>query len=131
VNVLGISWVGLRTDQFATSRRFFEQVLGLRVTSAELDFAVFRSRSGDTFEVFGPLAELSEPEQFKKNNVVVGFLVDDIDSARSELVAAGVELLGNLVRVPSGYAWQHFRGPDGNTWELVFDPDHPYITSAT
>ena len=131
MNVLGISWVGLRTDQFATSRRFFEQVLGLRVMSAELDFAVFRSRSGDTFEVFGPLAELSEPEQFKKNNVVVGFLVDDIDSARSELVAAGVELLGNLVRVPSGYAWQHFRGPDGNTWELVFDPDHPYITSAT
>ena len=131
MNVLGISWVGVRTDEFAETRRFFETVLGMTLTSSEPDFAVFRRPSGDALEIFGPRAELSEPDQFKRNQVVVGLLVDDIASARRELEIAGVDLLGDLVRVPSGYAWQHFRGPDGNTWELIFDPDHPSLSSAT
>jgi catechol 2,3-dioxygenase-like lactoylglutathione lyase family enzyme len=131
VKVLGISWAGVRTDRFAETRRLFESILGMGVASEATDFVVFRQPSGDTFEIFGPRAQLSEPEQFNRNPIVVGFLVDDIDSARAELAAAGIQLLGDLVRDPGGYAWQHFRGPDGNTWELAFDPDHPSVKAAT
>jgi hypothetical protein len=35
----------------------------------------------------------------------------------AELRAAGVELLGE-----PGPTWQHFRGPDGNVYELVAAP---------
>ena len=57
------------------------------------------------------------------NPVVAGFLVDDIEAARDELVRTpNVELLGELRVMPNGYAWQHFRAPDGHVYELPSDP---------
>jgi predicted enzyme related to lactoylglutathione lyase len=109
------------------TRRFFEKALGMKVEFEALDFVVLRTPAGDTLEIFGPRARLSEPEQFTRNQVVVGLLVEDIDKARREIEAAGATLLGGLQRTPDGGAWQHFRGPDGNTWELVHDPHHPVL----
>jgi hypothetical protein len=54
--------------------------------------------------------------------VVVGFLVDNVEQARQELLSAGIELIGPLVKAEEGYAWQHFRAPDGNVYELTFNP---------
>jgi catechol 2,3-dioxygenase-like lactoylglutathione lyase family enzyme len=45
---------------------------------------------------------------------VGGFAVADLPAAVAELRAAGIELLGE-----PGPTWQHFRGPDGNVYELV------------
>lgn len=45
---------------------------------------------------------------------VGGFAVRDLAAAVDELSRAGVELLGK-----PGPTWQHFRGPDGNAYELV------------
>ena len=117
-----MSWVGVRTDNVDGSVDFFQHVLGFKVSSRDLDFAVLQAPSGDTVEVFGPSARLSEPNQFDRNQVVVGLLVDDIDAARDAIEAAGATLLGGIARTAEGHAWQHFIGPDGNTWELTFDP---------
>jgi hypothetical protein len=52
-----------------------------------------------------------------------GFLVDDIEAARNERARTpNVELLGELRAPPDGYAWQHFRAPDGYVYELTADP---------
>jgi hypothetical protein len=51
--------------------------------------------------------------------------VGDIEQARQELIDAGVELIGPLRTMENGYAWQHFRGPDGNVYELTYDPARP------
>ena len=48
--------------------------------------------------------------------LVVGFAVRDLQTAIDELKKAGLELLGE-----PGPAWRHFRGPDGNVYELVAD----------
>ena len=45
---------------------------------------------------------------------VVGLEVRDLAQAVAELRRAGIELLGE-----PGPTWQHFRGPDGNVYELV------------
>jgi hypothetical protein len=51
-----------------------------------------------------------------------GFLVGDIVAARNELARTpNVELLGELRARPDGYAWQHFRAPDGHVYELTAD----------
>jgi hypothetical protein len=55
--------------------------------------------------------------------------VDDIVGAREELVAAKVELIGELVWAnelfddPSmaGFGWFFFRGPDGNVYVIQQD----------
>jgi hypothetical protein len=49
-------------------------------------------------------------------------VVDDIEGATRELRQAGVEMIGNRGSGSNGYAWQHFRAPDGNLFELCYDP---------
>jgi predicted enzyme related to lactoylglutathione lyase len=114
----GVSWVGMETQRFAEACRFFEEVFGLRRRSAAVDFAELECPNGDLVEIFGPRS--GHPAyQFARSPVVVGFSVDDIESARRRLERSGVTLLGDVVRDPEGgAAWQHFRGPDGLVFEL-------------
>ena len=100
MRVLGISWLGVHTDEFA----------------------VFEFPDGDKFEIFGAHATFP-PQQFAGNRIIGGFLVDDIESARDELaVAPGVELVGEIHGDRGGYRWQHFVAPDGHVYELAYDP---------
>jgi predicted enzyme related to lactoylglutathione lyase len=124
VKVLGISWVGLKTSDFAQGRRFFSEVLGLEFTYEKPDFAMARLPDGDKFELFGPEGPDPEP-QFRNNAVVAGFWVEDFEGAREELLASGVELLGDAKGEPGGYRWQHFRAPDGKIFEVISDPLRP------
>ena len=119
--VRAIRWVGVATDQYAEMRRFVLDVLGLRAAGESDDFLEAVTVNGDKLELFGPRGP-QPPHQFAAAPVVVGFLVDDIRAARDELAAGGIELLGELRTTSDGYAWQHFRGPDGLVYELTFDP---------
>ena len=121
VNVRGIAWVGVKTSKFEEMNRFVTKVMGLKLFGKAKDFRGFRLPNGDKFELFGP-AGPDPPQQFARNKLVAGFLVDNIEEARQELVAAGIELIGPLVKAEKGYAWQHFRAPDGNIYELTHNP---------
>ena len=124
MEVKGIRWIGVGTDRVARMRSFAIDVLGMRVAAEDTeDFVVLAMADGTTLELFGPSAVTETPWQFATNPVVAGFLVDDIEAARDELARTpGVELLGELQIQPDGYAWQHFRAPDGNVYELTADP---------
>jgi len=120
MHVKSISWMGVKTEQFDELIRFFREVLNLSVMSEEQDFVVFQLPNKDLVEVFGP----SGPNQdFVPETPVCGFLVDDIEQARNELILTGIELVGPLQRMPDGYAWQHFRGPNGTIYEITYDPE--------
>ncbi len=124
LKVLGVSWVGVKTAKFAQMRKFARDVLNLTPAEDAPDFSVFVMPDGDAFEIFGPNAG-EPPAQFANNPIMVGFLVDDLTLARQELIDAGVHLIGNTERNrESGYAYQHFRGPDGLVYELAQDPHH-------
>jgi predicted enzyme related to lactoylglutathione lyase len=127
MRVRAISWVGVKTDAYQPMRDFFAGVAGLALDHEQPDFAIFRFPSGDTLEIFGPGAD-DPPEQFARNQVVASLLVDDIDAAIEELRAAGIELVGDRRSVVEGYAWQHFRAPDGKVFELVHDARHPSLS---
>jgi predicted enzyme related to lactoylglutathione lyase len=124
VKVLGMSWVGVKTSDFARSRTFFSEVMGLAFSYERADFAMVRLPDGDKFELFGPEGPDPEP-QFRNNAVVAGFWVDDFEGAREELRASGAELLGEVKGDPGGYRWQHFRAPDGKVFELISEPARP------
>jgi len=105
-------------------RAFAIDVLGLRIAGQDdEDFVELATADGSKLELFGSHKAADGPWLFESNPVVAGLLVDDIQSARDELSrAAGVELLGELRVLPDGYAWQHFRAPDGHVYELTADP---------
>lgn len=115
MEVRGITWMGTRSERFEETVGFFRERLGLRQVGEGPDMASFRLPDGDTVEVFGPG---DEEHEFFTTGPVVGFLVDDVEDARRELEEAGLELLGPVGR-GQGMAWAHFRGPDGNVYELT------------
>jgi hypothetical protein len=103
-------------------RSFATEVLGLRVVGEDTEhFVELAMGDGAKLELFGSAALGESPWLFESNPVVAGFLVDDIEAARDELARTpNVELLGELQVLP-GYAWQHFRAPDGHVYELTAD----------
>jgi hypothetical protein len=124
MEVKGIRWVGVGTDRVTQMRSFAVDVLGLRVAGEDSeDFVELAMGDGTKLELFGSSEVADGPWLFESNPVVAGFLVDDIEAARDELARTrDVELLGELRVMPDGYAWQHFRAPDGHVYELTADP---------
>jgi catechol 2,3-dioxygenase-like lactoylglutathione lyase family enzyme len=117
IEVRGLAWLATRTERFAETAAFFRDVLGLHVLLERPGQMVFGLADGGAVEVFAP----DEPDhRHFTTGPVAGFLVEDVDAARAELEAAGIELLGAVGRGDApGEAWQHFRGPDGNVYELT------------
>jgi catechol 2,3-dioxygenase-like lactoylglutathione lyase family enzyme len=111
MEIVGLGWLGTRTPNGAALADFYSRVLGLRLTHEEPGFWVFTLPDGRNVEVFD--AARAGKEHFD-TGPVGGFAVRDLAAAVAELRAAGVELLGE-----PGPTWQHFRGPDGNVYELV------------
>jgi hypothetical protein len=124
VQVKGIRWVGVGTERVSQMRSFAIDVLGMKVVGEDTEqFVELDMADGAKFELFGPAAHTDSPWLFESTPVVAGFLVDDIEAARAELARTpNVELLGELQVLPNGYAWQHFRAPDGHVYELTADP---------
>jgi hypothetical protein len=78
--------------------------LGTRTPHHDATVAFFR-------DVLGMRTELE----------VAGFLVADLVAAEAELRAAGIEIVRPL-RGDASAGWVHFRGPDGQLYELTRDP---------
>lgn len=111
----GLTWLGTRTDRYTSTVAFFRDVMHLKVNEVAESFAWFELPNGDEVEVFGPD---DSDHAFFTTGPVIGFGVTDIVSARGELEAAGVEFIGEI-HGASGGRWSHFRGPDGNVYELA------------
>lgn len=124
MDVRRLGWLGTRTDRFTETTRFFRDVLGLATFYEEPDFAMLAlpGADHDYVEIIGPDAEGSEFQATTyTTGPVVSFVVGDIVAARSELEAAGVELLGDITWSGSiaDFGWFHFRGPDGNVYGMM------------
>ncbi len=116
MDILGYSWVGVRTEDFEGTLHFLAQILGLTLTwrAAEDDIAHFRLPSGQLFEVFGPRAAGIQTTTCP----VLGFEVADVRAARHKLEAVGVPFVSEVFGSEEGAMWTYFRGPDGQLYEL-------------
>ncbi len=84
--------------------------MGLDIVYQEPGFVVMDLPNGDRVEIFGD----DSPYNTFFTHPVAGFLVDDIAAARAEMAE-------------DGYAWSHFRAPDGFVYELTYSPTHPSL----
>jgi hypothetical protein len=101
--------------KFIAERQDMKNMPSFRLASRrrEEGFWVFELPDGRHVEVF---SSMYPGKGHFDTGPVVGFAVEDLPSAVRELRDAGIELLGT-----PGPTWQHFRGPDGNVYELVAD----------
>ena len=114
MEVQGLSWMGVRVSDLRAAVALFE-ALGLARDHTDEEMVAFTAENGDTIEVFGPG---DADHRHFDSGPVVGFQVRDIDAARRELEADGVEFAGPTER-GGGMAWAHFRGPDRMLFELT------------
>lgn len=119
MEILGLDWIGTRTQRFPETVAFFARNLGLPIGLERPDFVRFDLSDSSAVEVFGPG---DRTHSYFTTGPVVGFLVPDAKRAGDELRAAGLELLGPLSGEASGVRWQHFRAPDGYVYEVVQHP---------
>ena len=84
MEVKGIRWVGVGTDRVSRMRSFAIDVLGLRVAGEDSEnFVELAMGDGAKLELFGSPEVADGPWLFASNPVVAGFLVDDIEAART------------------------------------------------
>ena len=100
--------VGIPSTDWERSRRFYVETLGLRPDEhAQAEFW-----AGDT--CFGIWMPEEWGEEFKPQpNALVLLHVDDVDAARAELEAKGVEFVGETVETRV-CRMATFHDPDGN-----------------
>jgi catechol 2,3-dioxygenase-like lactoylglutathione lyase family enzyme len=119
LEIKGIIWIGSATEDLGGTAEFFSNVLGMKVTTEVPGFARLAASNGDLLEIFGPD---SVEHAHLDTGPVAGFWVDDVEGARSELLAAEVGGVTELEKGRDGHRWFYFRAPDGNFYELC---EHP------
>ncbi len=107
-------WIGVVSDDLERQRAFYRDVLGLHEREAGEGFAIF--------EIDGNILELlarSDAPQYASRCVSVGFVVEDIEIAREELLRRGVKPVTGVEGPSEGQYWAYFRDVEGNLFELV------------
>ncbi|MGC8561576.1 MAG: hypothetical protein ACP5UZ_00600 [Thermoplasmata archaeon] len=112
MNVKGVAWIGLKTGsrkKFDDARKTFSAILGKEPEAEGKDYLHFLLNDGSLLEIY--MANI------KKDSIVCGLSVDNIDASTEELKKIGVELIGGK-ECDNGNCWQHFALPDGTEWEI-------------
>jgi catechol 2,3-dioxygenase-like lactoylglutathione lyase family enzyme len=118
--VRSLGWLGVRTPEAAAMNAFYRDVLGLEVILDRPDATWFRLADGTQVHVYGPG---DQDHEFFGTAPVVGLAVDSFRTAHAAMAAAGIEFLYPEPQRAGGQAWQHFRGPDGNVYEIIGPDD--------
>lgn len=126
MKVKGYSWVGVGTDNFEETVSFFSIVMGLTVAIIDnRGVAMLKVSDGQILEIFGPGTQGSK----LTSPPVVAFEVDDVGAAREELIARGIEVLGDTGSW-NGFEWLKFRGPGGHVYALQKTPSAGWEETA-
>jgi catechol 2,3-dioxygenase-like lactoylglutathione lyase family enzyme len=113
VQIEHVDFVSFLTQDLPRARRFYAETLGLEIeTEGESDLEF---RAGQvTLDIFDP-SSIGQP--FAPSPAGLALRVADVDAARAELEAKGVEFQGDtIVTGVCKQAW--FTDPDGNALML-------------
>lgn len=120
MTVRSLGWLGVRTPNAEAMIRFYRHVLQLEMVRSGPDGTRFRLADGVEVHVYGPE---DVDHEFFGFGPVVGFAVDSFRAARAALLEAGCEFIYPEPQRDGGRAWQHFRAPDGNVYEIIGPDD--------
>lgn len=119
MNIQGIAWLGLVSDDPAL-RDFYTNVLGLPLLEDTANYAYYAVGEMTRLEILASRSTTAARQRL--DAPAVGFLVDDLDQALTELRAAGIMLQGDVYEWRSGpvvHRWLYFNDPVGNILLLL------------
>jgi catechol 2,3-dioxygenase-like lactoylglutathione lyase family enzyme len=108
-----VDFVSLLTQDLPRAKRFYTEVLGLEVeTEGDSDLELTCGQV--TLDIFDP-SSIGQP--FAPSPAGLALRVPDVDAARTELEAKGVQFDGETIQTSvCRQAW--FKDPDGNSLML-------------
>ena len=110
-------WIGVVADDLNAQTDYYAGILGLPVLERGEGYAMIDMGGPNRLEILKRDPSLP---QYAVRRFQVGFRVEDIQSARAELLAKGVkpvtEILGGA---DSGAFWCYFEDPEGNLFEIT------------
>jgi predicted enzyme related to lactoylglutathione lyase len=110
-------WIGVVVDDLEAQGRFWGELLGVPESGRGPDYIQFDLSGGRTFEVL----LRADEAQYDRRRFQVGFVVEDIGAARTELVRRGVEPITEILGDEEA-RWAYFRDPEGNVFEIIQRP---------
>jgi len=115
LNITGVDFVTVPTDDVEASKHFYGTVLGLPFVKQWGSMPGFEYQAGNlTLAIMDPTAFGA---QFSPHKLPIALHVDDVAEARKELEAQGVEFHGDIL--DSGVCHQtFFSDPAGNHLNL-------------
>ena len=126
MRVRRIGFLGVRTDRVAETTTFFRDVVGLAAvgTSESRTVTQLPTARWDFVEVFGRDFGDERLIPAEVEGIFVAIFVEDVDEARRDCEASGVEILGETIWADrafgnpdyAGIAWFFVRAPDGNIY---------------
>lgn len=120
MGIRSLGWLGVRTPHAAAMSAFYRDVLRVEVILERPGATWFRLGDGTEVHVYGPA---DGDHDFFGTGPVVGFAVDSFRATHAAMAGAGIEFLYPEPQRAEGRAWQHFRAPDGNVYEIIGPDD--------
>ncbi len=115
-----VGFFGVRigdTPTYAATVGLYRDLLGLEVTAVDGERSTrFRLADGTGVHVYGP-ADVDHVDF--GDRACIGLIMDDVDAARADLEAAGIEILDDPTQRDGTEAWFHYRSPDGAVHEIL------------
>jgi catechol 2,3-dioxygenase-like lactoylglutathione lyase family enzyme len=108
-------WIGVVADDLDRQRRFYRDVLGFTEIAAGEDWVHFDLGDSRLLEI----VRRSGQPQYDQARYQVGYAVEDIEDAREQLIALGVQPVSDLEgSAAASGRWCYFRDAEGNVFEL-------------
>jgi predicted enzyme related to lactoylglutathione lyase len=109
------NWIGVVADDLDRQRRFYGAVLGFTEIADGPGWVQFDLGEERLLEI----VQRSGQPQYDQARYQVGYAVEDIEAAREQLIALGVQAVSDLEGSASASGrWCYFRDAEGNVFEL-------------
>ena len=111
MNVTGVDFIAIPTQDFERADAFYADVLGLERSKRWGDMPAGEFETGSL--TIALMQSDAFGQEFKPHSLPIAFQVEDVEAARAELEGKGVTFFADTM--DSGVCHMaHFRDPDGN-----------------
>ena len=128
MTVRSLGWLGVRTSNAEAMCTFYRDVLQLEAFQSDFTSTRFRLTNGTEVHVYN---SNDVDHLFFGQGPVVGLRVESFATTRAAMLRAGIDFLYPEPQRQNGRAWQHFRAPDGNVYEIIGPDDIDAYQSTT
>lgn len=117
VKEIGLSWIVVKNIKQAVS--YYKDVVGLKLVEFHEEFGWAELEGFNGGSRLGIAQENPQEHVTAGQNAVVTFTVENIETAKAEMLKKGAKCEGNVIEVPGHVKMQTVVDLDGNRFQLV------------